>query len=133
MHDSYCTSTAPFLVSYIDLDGPLTFTNFLHHEDLRGTKQNKAHVMVLVCTDTRCTRLGRGLSCTCYQLYHALDSTNKQNHDKKAILFCQTCRGTGELPNYLHLKWQNITALIEAQINSTPIGVSRKGKRGEAD
>ena len=57
LHESYFTSTAPFMVVYMDLALPHNFANYLHQQDLKGLTANKAHVLVVVCSITRCARL----------------------------------------------------------------------------
>ena len=57
LHESYFTSTAPFMVVYMDLAWPHNFANYLHQQDLKGLTANKAHVLVVVCSITRCARL----------------------------------------------------------------------------
>ena len=41
----------------MDLTWPLQFANYLHQQDIKGLTANKAHVLVVVCSITRCARL----------------------------------------------------------------------------
>ena len=53
LHESYFTSTAPFMVVYMDLAWPHHFANYLHQQDIKGLTANKAHILIVVCSITR--------------------------------------------------------------------------------